>query len=239
MANNYFRFKKFTVFQDRCAMKVCTDSCIFGACISDLLEKGEIHAENILDIGSGTGLLSLMAAQKSKAEIDAVEIDKNAFLQMKENFAGSPFSGSINAFHSDIRDFPQKKYDLIISNPPFFEGDLKSPRFASTLAKHDTGLLLKDLISEIKKRLNENGIFFLLVPFKREKEINRLFQKSGAFISGEIFLKHNQKRNPFRIIYQGSFSKTEAMNTSEIVIREGSNYTNPFIELLKDYYLNL
>ncbi len=127
MANSYFQFKQFTVHQDRCAMKVTTDSCLFGSWIADKIEKEDSAISNCLDIGTGTGLLSLMVAQKNAGiKIEAIEIDNDASSQAKENIASSPFSENINVIHADVKEYVlENKYDIIISNPPFYEKELK------------------------------------------------------------------------------------------------------------------
>lgn len=125
MANSYFQFKEFTVRQERASMKVCTDACLFGAYAANQLIF--INPAECLDIGTGTGLLSLMLAQKIPANIDAVEIEYASYSQAKGNFEHSPWREQLNVFHTDINQFQsEKKYNCIISNPPFFEKDLKS-----------------------------------------------------------------------------------------------------------------
>jgi tRNA1Val (adenine37-N6)-methyltransferase len=137
MPNTWFQFKEFKIEQEKCDMKVCTDSCLFGAWIADKIQKKIIEPATILDIGSGTGLLSLMTAQKSNAKIDAVEINKNAYLQTKENFKASKYKERLQAFNVDVKHWnDKKKYDLIISNPPFFENDLPSANQNKNFAKH-------------------------------------------------------------------------------------------------------
>src|SRR3954469_11797521 len=126
MANNYFSFKQFIIHQDKCAMKVCTDACLFGAYVADRFQitNSKFH---VLDIGAGTGLLSLMLAQKnSTVQIDAVEIDKAASEQAKENFKHSLWRDRLHIHHQPIQEFGMNTYNLIISNPPFYENDLKS-----------------------------------------------------------------------------------------------------------------
>jgi tRNA1Val (adenine37-N6)-methyltransferase len=121
VANNYFQFKQFTIHQDRCAMKVTTDGCLFGAWIAKQVDGNKLAVDNILDIGTGTGLLSLMIAQQSPAKIDAIEIDKETYEQAKENVAASPWAERINIIHGDAKQLPaSQQYDVIVSNPPFY-----------------------------------------------------------------------------------------------------------------------
>ena len=148
-------------------MKVCTDACILGAWVANKIFNGEISASSILDIGAGTGLLSLMLAQKSTATIDAVEIDGNAFDQAARNFKQSPWSERLRAFHGDIMIFDLIKYDFIISNPPFYQGDLVSPQQNRNTAKHDELLNLGELLSAMKKLVNTSGSFAVLLPYHR------------------------------------------------------------------------
>ena len=123
MANTYFQFKQFIIHQDQCAMKVCTDACILGAWFAEKIPSQSA----VLDIGSGTGLLMLMLAQKNKSEIDGIELDLSSFKQLKENISISKWKESLHAFPGDVRTFSfSSKYDFIIVNPPFFEGDLLS-----------------------------------------------------------------------------------------------------------------
>src|SRR6185369_1848613 len=121
MSNSYFQFKQFTIHQDRCAMKVTTDACLFGAWVAEKVKSQKSKIKNLLDIGTGTGLLSLMYSQKnSNCTIDAIEINEEAYEQAKENVAASPFAEQVHVMKGDVRTFLlDKKYDLIISNPPF------------------------------------------------------------------------------------------------------------------------
>ena len=145
--------------QDKCSMKVCTDSCLFGAWVASLIEKKEINPETILDIGTGTGLLSLMLAQKTNAGIDAVEIDSNAFEQAKENILFSPWKDQIKIFNADIKQWnAPTKYDLIISNPPFYENDLLPEDDGKNISKHSAALNLEELFATRNKFFNRQWI---------------------------------------------------------------------------------
>lgn len=236
-----FQFKQFTIHQDRCAMKVTTDACLFGAMVAGAFQETEL---NVLDIGTGTGLLSLMFAQKNPgAVIDAIEMDIDATGQAKENVMASPWKDRINIIHSDAKTFPfSNKYDLIISNPPFYENELPSPHSLKNKARHHEGLLLNELLLVIRKKLKPKGIFCLLLPFKRSEEIKKMFSGNELAILQITFVRQSVHHNYFRIVLKGIMQAKEPVETifNEISIwNEKQQYTPEFTELLKDYYLHL
>ena len=222
--------------QNLSAMKVTTDACLFGAWVADKIRGKPITSA--LDIGTGTGLLSLMIAQKLPVPIDAVEIDEPAFQEARENASGSVFAKLISVHHSDILHFDEtKKYDLVISNPPFFERSLRSPINEVNLARHEATLTLEELFSAADKRLASDGYFALLLPWTRLKAANRI---AGDHKLQPVYIcsvRQTEKHSFFRamIIYG---SGQEAIQ-EEITIRKEGSYSNDFIYLLKDYYLHL
>lgn len=241
MANSYFQFKQFTIHHDRCAMKVTTDSCFFGAWAAKEIAKDELKIKNLLDIGTGTGLLSLMITQKNEAEIDAVEIDEEASQQAKENVKASQWKDRIHIFNQDILSFqPVKRYDCIISNPPFYENEMASEQKKKSIAHHSGQLTISEVLNVIKVQLKEDGIFFLMLPFKRKKEIDNLLLENELFAQNTVTLQQSAKHSPFRILIKGSKNKTLPFHTETISIwDEHQQYTKEFVELLKDYYLYL
>jgi len=221
-------------------MKVCTDACLFGAYIAAALADGKLTATNILDIGTGTGLLSLMLAQKTNAGIDAVEIDNAAYYQAKGNFEHGPFREQLHVFHSDIAQFDAtKKYDCIISNPPFFEKDLKSSDHTKNAAKHDTTLTLQQLLDSVIKHLTGEGFFAILLPYHRINYFVEEAEKKGLYLSKKILVKQTPLHAWFRGIL--IFTRHQTVPTKEeISIRDNmGDYTAKFIDLLQDYYLYL
>jgi tRNA1Val (adenine37-N6)-methyltransferase len=244
MANSHFKFKQFTIQQDRCAMKVTTDGCLFGAWVSDLIKNEKLIADNCLDIGTGTGLLSLMLMQKNTLPaIDAIEIDADAATQAGENVAASSWADRIKVHHADVKEFKnQVAYDLIISNPPFYENELKSGKSTKDIAHHSNELLLKDLLSIIKNKLSTDGFFCLLLPYKRNAEAKLLFAEQGLAITQISFVRQSTNHDFFRIMLMGKIAADEITETiiNEIVIKDDNQqYTPAFIDLLKEYYLYL
>jgi tRNA1Val (adenine37-N6)-methyltransferase len=242
MANSFFKFKQFTVHQDQCAMKVTTDACLFGAWVADTIKNDKLKINNCIDIGAGTGLLSLMVAQQNKnLVIQSIELDADAAAQAKENVNQSTFNNRIEIIATDILSFqPTKPYDCIISNPPFYENELQSGNSKKNTAHHSTDLSLSKLLAFIYAHLTEHGIFFLLLPYKRNDEIISLLQGQHLFIHEKILLRPSAKHDWFRIMIQGS--KKESINSKEgsITIQKNEKeYSNEFITLLKDYYLYL
>jgi tRNA1Val (adenine37-N6)-methyltransferase len=241
MANPYFRFKQFTVHHDRCAMKVTTDSCFFGAWAAEEIKNDKQQMKSILDIGSGTGLLALMIAQKNDANIDAVEINEEAAQQARENVESSLWQNKIAVVTADILNFQtQKKYDCIISNPPFYENELASDKENKNIAHHSKQLTISQVLEFISAELSEEGCFFLMYPFKRQEEMERLCRTHHLHIQSEVILSQSTKHSPFRIIVKGRYIKPGSPTITSIAIcDEHQNYTEPFVALLKDYYLYL
>jgi len=244
MPNSYFQFEQFTIHQDKCAMKVTTDTCLFGAWVVALIKNEKLVINNCLDIGTGTGLLALMFAQKHEdAIIDAIEIVTDSAEQAKENVMTSPWKERINVITADVKNYLfSKKYDLIISNPPFYENELKGGNSKKNIAHHNEGLLLEELLVVIKNNLNTNGRFCLLLPFKRNEEIKNLLLKNEFEISKLNLVKQSVKHDYFRIMLMGKFNTGGTVKTEfdEIAVwKDQQAYTSEFKNLLKDYYLYL
>lgn len=230
-------------------MKVTTDACLFGSLLPALPDrqassfKGE-GKNNVLDIGTGTGLLALMYTQKNpEAIIDAIEIDKDAANQAKENVQASPWKERITITCADTTTYEfEKKYDLIFSNPPFYEKELKAGNSKKNIAHHGEGLLLEELFSVIRRNLKPGGIFCLLLPYKRNEEIKNLFLRNEFEILKITFIRQSVNHNYFRMILTGKLKSDKPVKTEfdEISVwNEQQEYTKTFRELLRDYYLHL
>jgi tRNA1Val (adenine37-N6)-methyltransferase len=221
-------------------MKVTTDACLFGAWLAEEVKTKKLKIKNVLDAGAGTGLLSLMFAQKNPdVVIDAIEIDDDSYQQAKKNIKASPWHNRINILHGDIKTFSfEKKYDLIISNPPFYEKEIKSNNPKKNVAHHDEGFLFDDLLMIIKKNLSPHGFFSLLLPFKRNVEAKKLLR--NFLVLQMILIKQTPAHNYSRTILLGCQKNEKETMIDEILICDDQNqYTNEFKNLLKDYYLHL
>lgn len=230
-------------------MKVTTDGCLFGAWAAALMNLNE--QDSLLDIGAGTGLLSLMAAQKNNCRIDAVEMEDGAFAQACENAAASPWKEKISIIHSDIRQWhAEKKYDCIISNPPFFENQLPSPDAGKNKALHAHELSLAELFGCFKNNIHPGGTIFLLMPAYRKTEVMSLATAYGFFITHIVMVKQTPVHEPFRMMLQIRLTdKTDypvgqrpdgSIKEEELVIRKSNHeYSAAFTALLKEYYLLL
>ena len=230
--------------QQHTSMKVCTDACLFGAWVAHT-EVNKM-ASSILDIGTGTGILSLMLAQKTNvhATITGIEIESQAAKEAASNFEGSPWKERMKVHHESLQNFSSKYnhqgYDLIISNPPFYEGDLKSPNENKNMASHSTHLPWVNLVEKVATLLNIEGHFFVLIPTLRAYTMQKLAEANGLFLQAEILIYHNTKHLPFRSFLQLSRTKPHSIVRERIIIKDAdNNYQPAFKELLKDYYLFL
>jgi tRNA1Val (adenine37-N6)-methyltransferase len=218
-------------------MKVCTDACILGAWLSARLQQ----PATILDIGSGTGLLMMMLAQRSPATIHGIEIDAAAYEQATANIHRHSWKERLTVFNGDARtfSFPQP-YDFIITNPPFFENDWQAADEREQVAKHSTLLSLQELMTVINNNLQPNGSFGILLPFHRWEYFNQLATQHQFYITEKLFVKQSPRHNYFRAVLQYSRHNPGTAPATDLVIqKEDGAYTEEFITLLKDYYLYL
>lgn len=236
--NNYFRFKEFTVVQDRAAMKVCTDSCLFGAWSAEKIRGKNVH---VLDIGSGTGLLSLMLAQQTEGDIEALEIEKGAYDDTRYNFEQSVWSSRLQAHNAAMQDFfPASLFDVIICNPPFFDADLKSPDPNRNMAMHGTDLTLEQVFDFAYRNTRDTGKLLLLVSARRKDDVRQLAAKQNWLIANEVMVSQTPDHPAFRMMYCLTKKMGSATLFDEILIRDKSgNYSQKFAGLLKSYYLKL
>ena len=234
-----FSFKQFSIQQDRCAMKIGTDGVLLGAWTP--IENNPL---SILDVGTGTGVIALMLAQRSHAEqIDALEIDEEAYEQSVDNFENSPWSDRLFCFHAGLDEFveePEDEYDLIVSNPPFYTDEYKSENEQRDLARFADAMPFEDLIEAADLLLSENGIFAVIIPFKEEETFLAL---AAAF---ELYpLKITRvKGTPTTEIKRSllAFSRNEKIDfpIDELIIETSRHiYTSEYIELTKCFYLKM
>jgi len=235
MSNNYLKFKQFTIYQDKTAMKVGVDSVLLGAwTVVD-------SSNSILDIGTGTGLLGLMLAQKSKAKITAIEIDESAFKQAVENVADSKWNMKIKVLNISLQDFCKdnnSKFDLIISNPPYFINSLKSIQKQRSIARHDGSLNLDDLFSGVKKLLSLKGKFSLIYPYEQKEQLLKMSENYNLYPIKILIVRGNENKKPNRVIVEFTYNKTE-IEIKEINIRNSltNTYSDKYKEITKNYYL--
>jgi len=233
-----FRFKQFAIHQDRCAMKIGTDGVLLGAWTP--LKNAP---ESILDIGTGTGLIALMLAQRCEAEtIDALEIDENAYEQCVANFEDSPWGDRLFCYHAGLDEFLDEiedQYDLIISNPPFYAEEVSSGNDSRDRARQNKSLPFSELIEGVSKLLSSSGGFSTIIPYKEEKHFIALALKPGLHCNRITRIKGNPRSEIKRCLLQFSFSEKEVRGDELIIEMERHHYTQEYIELTKDFYLNM
>lgn len=236
--NKPFTFKQFTVNQDRCAMKIGTDGVLLGAWAS--LDKQPFAT---LDIGAGTGILSLMLAQRSHAEvIDALEIDELAYEQCVDNFETSPWGDRLFCYHADLAEFTEEiddKYDLIISNPPFYAEDYKTDDTQRDTARFQDAMPFEHLVDSVSKLLIETGTFCVIIPFSEEAKFIDLASKVNLHLNKACRVRGNAQSELKRSLLEFSFRES-AIKTTELTIENGRHdYTEDYINLTKDFYLKM
>ena len=238
MSKSVFKFKKFSVKQNLCAMKIGTDGVLLGAWTS--LKNNPI---SILDIGAGTGVLSLMLAQRSHAElIDAIEIDDNAYEQCVNNFEESPWGDRLFCYHASLEAFVDEiedKYDLIICNPPFYSEDYKTKNDRRDLARFQDAMPFEHLLKSVSLLLSENGSFSVVIPFNEEINFIQIASKYRLYPNRILQVKGNPSSEIKRSLIEFSFRESETIIESLIIETERHQYTEDYIKLTKDFYLKM
>jgi tRNA1Val (adenine37-N6)-methyltransferase len=238
MSSLPFKFKQFTIDQDRCAMKIGTDAVLLGAWTSVNQEPF-----SVLDIGAGSGVIALILAQRSNAElIDAIEIADDAYEQCTENFENSSWNDRLFCYHTSLKEFTEEiedKYDLIVSNPPFYSDDYKSDDKQRALARFEDALPFSHLLESVSNLLSKNGVFSVVLPFKEEEKFIALATESRLFSNSILRVKGNPSSEIKRSLMQFSFTECEVEIDELIIETERHQYTQDYINLTKDFYLKM
>ena len=234
-----FKFKQFTIEQDRCAMKIGTDGILLGAWVE--LK----NPYSILDIGAGTGVIGLMMAQRSDAGlIDAIEIDDEAYEQCVDNFENSPWNDRLFCYHASLDEFAEEmhdeeKYDLIISNPPFYTEDYKGNDEARNQARFEDALPFEDLLNYAASLLSENGEFAVVIPFSEGEKFLEIAKEVNLYPNRITRVRGTQGTPLKRSLIQLSFSESELEENELIIEIARHEYTPEYIKLVKDFYLKM
>lgn len=234
MPNPYFQFKQFTVWHDKCAMKVGTDGVLLGAWadVSDVC--------SVLDIGTGTGLVALMIAQRCRAHIMAVEVDSDAVEQAKENASRSPWQDRIEVVQEDFINFHLvKKFDLIVSNPPYFVDSLQCPDEQRTIARHAGNLTYWDLVEKASKLLSENGRFSLIIPTEAVESIQGFASRNGLHLIKKTYVVTKPNALPKRALLTFGFRQAGYIEDELLIELARHQYSKEYTELTKEFYLKM
>lgn len=234
MSNAYFSFKQFTVYHDRCAMKVGTDGVLLGAWadVSD--------SKHILDVGTGTGLISLMLAQRSDALITAIDIDESAINQAKDNVLVSPWKDRISVKKIDVNEYVESHaFDVIVSNPPYFIDSLKCVNEQRNKARHTDTLSAVQLVGKVADLLSSNGRFSLIIPFEQSADIIRMAEEVGMYPSRHTAVITRPGLLPKRSLLEFRKDKCVCQSTELIIELDRHVYTDEYIALTKDFYLKM
>jgi tRNA1Val (adenine37-N6)-methyltransferase len=234
-----FKFKQFSIDQDRCAMKIGTDGVLLGA-----WAPIDNNPFSVLDIGTGTGIIALMLSQRSNAQqIDALEIDDDAYEQAVDNFENSPWSDRLFCFHAGLDEFveePEDEYDLIISNPPFYTEDYKTENQQRDLARFADAMPFEDLVEAADLLLSENGVLAVIIPFKEEDNFLALAKEYELYPIKITRVKGTPTTEIKRSLLAFSRNESATFLIDELTIETARHiYTPEYIELTKDFYLKM
>ncbi|AZJ36853.1 tRNA1(Val) (adenine(37)-N6)-methyltransferase [Tenacibaculum singaporense] len=236
-----FKFKEFIVHQDKTAMKVGTDAVLLGAWCN----LGD-YPDTMLDVGSGTGVISLMLAQRSDAmTIDAVEVDGDAYEQTVENFEQSDWGDRLFCYNASFVEFAEEmaeeeeEYDIIISNPPFYTDNYETEDVARNKARFTSSLSFEELLKGVSEILSENGRFSTIIPFKEEESFIELAKKHNLYLNRVCRVKGTPTTEIKRSLLELSFVESTIQEEELIIETKRHQYTDAYINLTKDFYLKM
>jgi tRNA1Val (adenine37-N6)-methyltransferase len=236
-----FKFKEFSVHQDKTAMKVGTDGVLLGAWCAV-----ENYPDSVLDIGAGTGIISLMIAQRSDAmTIDAVELDAKSYEQTVENFERSIWGDRLYCYNASFQEFANQigeegeTYDLIVSNPPFYTDTFETKDKARNKARFTSSLSFAGLLEGVSKILSDTGKFSVILPFKESVEFILLAQINNLYVNRSCQVQGNKSAEIKRILLEFSFQETAIEETHLIIEIERQQYTEAYRNLTKEFYLKM
>jgi tRNA1Val (adenine37-N6)-methyltransferase len=229
-----FRFKQFDILQDKTAMKVGTDGVLLGAW-SDV-----VNSNSVLDIGTGTGVISLMIAQRSSAKITPIEIEENAYFQAKQNFEKSKWIDRFEVYHTSLQNFkPEHKFDTIVSNPPFFNNSQKTPNESRNFARHTDSLSFDELLKFTSENLSDIGKASFIIPYDSENQFLVIAKDNKLFANRICRVKGKEDSPIKRSLIELSFQNNKCdVNYLTIEISRHV-YTQDYINLTKDFYLKM
>ena len=238
MPNNFFQFKQFKVTQKEVGMKVTTEGCLFGAWVCQNIAS---KPQRVLDIGTGSGLLSLMLAQETpESKIIAIDINIDAYEEAKNNFLNSPWAKRLKAENVAVQELiSDKEFDLIICNPPFYSANQKGKDENKNQAMHDDSLTIKELALAIKKHLNKSGSVWVLYPEYEMELFTSEMKNVGLNVISKVLIRNKPNGPIIRVFSQFGFHKAE-ITIQDLSIRNGDQeYSESFINLLQKFYLHL
>lgn len=232
----YFQFKQFAVWHDKCAMKVGTDGVLLGAWTSVK------NAQRILDIGTGTGLVALMLAQRSTPDVTivALEIDEIGVEQARENVERSPWSERIEVLHRDFNEFQaDDKFDVIVSNPPYFVDSLACPDLQRNTARHNGSLTYADLLKGVAGLLSDTGSFTIVIPTDVAELVKSIAANYQLYASRQLFVITKPGANPKRTLITFTFQAQECQPEELLIELARHEYSEEYIALTRDFYLKM
>lgn len=231
-----FFFKKFAMFHHRSTMRIGTDAVLFAQWVD--VKPSDV----VLDIGTGSGIIPMILSQKGVGRVDAIELDADSYEEARLNFSISVWNEKLNVINADIRNFAgeaDEKYDLIVSNPPYYSSDVKPIKEKKVMARHVSTLSFKDLLLSAKKMMKDDARFAVVLPYYESRLFIKETENAGLYLQKEFLISPIEGKEPNRVNMQFRLSKNDDVVTELFTIRNKDySYTEQYKSFLRDYYLD-